>query len=160
NLSVVLGLNQGTFFEDPWPARKRLLLAASAVIPPALIVWYSFRRWRRIGRDYPSRGVVIPQYAPPDDLNVLGADVVLNERLGRNALSAALIDLAVRGYLKITETKKKKIIGSTDEYQLELLKDIDELPDSERQLLKGLFDKGKAGETVSLADKANKKSST
>src|SRR5690606_20731815 len=78
NLSVVLGFNQGTFFEDPWPARKRLLLAASAVIPPALIVWYSFRRWRRIGRDYPSRGVVIPQYAPPDDLNVLGADVVLN----------------------------------------------------------------------------------
>src|SRR5690606_36960602 len=83
-----------------------------------------------------------------------------NERLGRNSLSAALIDLAVRGYLKITETKKKKIIGSTDEYQLELLKDIDELPDSERQLLKGLFDKGKAGETVSLADKANKLSGT
>jgi len=156
NLSFVLAFNQGTFFKDPWPARQRLLQAASGVLPPVAILGYMINRWRRLGRDPAGRGVIIPQYAPPKDFNVLTADVLINERLQTKAVSAAIIELAVSGYLKIHESQKKKLIGSDSRYSLELVKDASDLPASQQDLVKGLFSSVSAvGERVDLSTKAN-----
>ena len=161
NLSVVLAFNKGTFYEDPWPARKRMLQAASAVIPPVVLLWYAFSRWRRYGRDAAGRGVIVPQYTPQDDINPLSAEVILNERMKTSAISAAIIELAVSGYIKIYETQKKKLIGSDSEYSLELTKDASDLPQSLKDVIEGLFSSSSAvGEKIELKDKANKLYST
>lgn len=157
NLSFVLGFSPHSFFEDPWPARKRLLQAASAVIPPVVLLWYTISRWRRYGRDPAGRGVIVPQYTPPEGINPLSADVILNESLRTQAISAAIVELAVSGYIKIIEQEKKKLIGSSSEYTLVLVKDASQLPASMQDVVGGLFSSVSAvGEQIKINDKANK----
>jgi uncharacterized membrane protein len=78
---------------------------------------------------------------------------LLDERADTLDVSATIVDLAVRGYLRITQIDNKKwIFGSTD-YKLERLKPRDdELLVYEGQLLDGLFDDG---DTVQMSDLKN-----
>ena len=77
---------------------------------------------------------------------------LLDERADTLDVSATIVDLAVRGYLKITEIEKKWLFGSTD-YTLERLKPRDdELLIYEGQLLDGLFEDGDA---VDMSDLKN-----
>ncbi len=113
--------------------------------------------WRRYGRDPRSRGTVIAQYEPPAGLRPGEVGVVFNERANQRDLSATIIDLAVRGYLEITEIEKKHALGlghSTD-YKLNLKKSINDsaLQPYEQQMLKGLF--GTAKQQV-LSDRKGK----
>jgi len=77
---------------------------------------------------------------------------LLDERADTLDVSATIVDLAVRGYLRITEVPKKWLFGSTD-YTLERLKPRDdELLVYEGQLLDGLFDDG---DTVDMSELKN-----
>lgn len=49
------------------------------------------------------RGVIVPQYEPPQNLKPAMAEVILKEGISDAAWPATAIDLAVRGYLKIKE---------------------------------------------------------
>lgn len=49
------------------------------------------------------RGTIIPQYAPPENLRPAMAEVLLKEKITDKGWSATVIDLAVRGYIKIKE---------------------------------------------------------
>jgi uncharacterized membrane protein YgcG len=68
----------------------------------AAIGFYYFAAWLRFGRD-PARGVIIPLFAPPKDFSA--ASVRFVDRMGydRKAFAAALVAMAVKGYLKIAE---------------------------------------------------------
>jgi Predicted membrane protein (DUF2207) len=66
-------------------------------------VWF----WRRVGRD-PARGVVVPRWDPPDGLSPALVNYVDNKGFsgaGWEALSASLIDLAVKGYVILDDLK-------------------------------------------------------
>jgi uncharacterized membrane protein len=78
---------------------------------------------------------------------------LLDEQADTLDVSATIVDLAVRGYLRITEIEKKQwLFGSTD-YKLERLKPSDdELLTYERNLLDGLFEDG---DTVDMSDLKN-----
>lgn len=52
------------------------------------------------------KGTIIPEYKPPEDLRPAMAEVIVKEGLTTKGLTATVIDLAVRGYLKIQEQKK------------------------------------------------------
>lgn len=157
NLSVVLGFESGTFTPDPWPHRKRQLEIASLVIPPVGIFWLALKHWRRFGRDSAGRGIVVPQYVPPEQLNPLSAEVVLSERLSPKAISATIIDLAIGGYIRVFEIKKDKLIGSDSQYQLQLIQDASDLPSSQQEIINSLFGGlAPSDAKVNLADKATK----
>ena len=62
-----------------------------------LIVWY------RVGKD-PEKGVIVTRYAPPGGLSPAAMRYVWNRGYDDPAFTAALINLAVKGYLTIKET--------------------------------------------------------
>jgi uncharacterized membrane protein YgcG len=65
---------------------------------------------RRRGRDAAGRGVTVPEYGPPDDVDVLeGAELV---QRGRAGVPAAILDTAIAGHLRIIDdpVDSKKLI--------------------------------------------------
>jgi uncharacterized membrane protein YgcG len=107
---------------------------------------------------------IVREYQPPEvkrgarRYRPAEIGTLLDERADTLDVSATIVDLAVRGYLRITQIDNKKwIFGSTD-YKLERLKPRDdELLVYEGQLLDGLFDDG---DTVQMSDLKNEFYST
>src|SRR6185503_19589341 len=57
--------------------------------------------WRSYGRDPGTRRSIKPEYAPPDDLAPAEAGVLVSERAHPSDVVATIVDLAVRGYMRI-----------------------------------------------------------
>lgn len=100
-----------------------------------LIVWMGVMRHRVMNR-VKGRGTIIPEYLPPKEASVLTAAEVLGN--SRSDVTAQLIDLAVRHYVKIYQTKDKTLFKPA-EYELEIVKDIHDLRAEEKRLLNDLF---------------------
>jgi uncharacterized membrane protein YgcG len=93
----------------------------------------------------------VPQYTPPKDVSVLGANTVLKEGYESKASSAAIIDLAVRHYLKIYEIEGTGLFKKTD-YEIELIKAPGDLRTDEQAVVAMLFSSVAAvGDRVSLS---------
>jgi uncharacterized membrane protein YgcG len=67
----------------------------------AALAWYLLA-WNRVGRD-PAEGVIIPRFEPPTGLSPAACRYVRDMSFGRNAFTAAIISLAVKGHLEIEE---------------------------------------------------------
>lgn len=119
----------------------------SFVVAFMLLGGTSIMTWWRRGRDAKGRGTIVPQYDAPDKLSPLAVETITNFTATNRAVTATLISLAVRGYIKIIETKKNKLIGrDTLSYTLELVNaDYAELDQYEKRLLQALFASGKVG---------------
>jgi len=63
-----------------------------------LAIW-----WRRYRRQHKGRGTIIPEYEPPQGMLPAMADVVMDGFASAKIWPATLVDLAIRGYVKITE---------------------------------------------------------
>lgn len=57
-------------------------------------IWY-FREKRR------EKFVIVPEYEPPHGISPAVADIILHEKITKRTWPATIIDLAVRGYVKI-----------------------------------------------------------
>lgn len=91
---------------------------------------------------------LVVEYTPPDDLRPVQMGVLLDERADTLDVTATVIDLAVRGYLHITEVPKEGWFGKAD-WELERRKDGKDLFPYERKIVDALFEKG---ERVRLSD--------
>lgn len=108
------------------------LLIASAWL--LITLAYYVPVWHRLGRD-PARGVIFPHYEPPRDISPASARHVSRMRYDSKAFTAAIINLAVKGYLEIDE--------DNDEYSLRSVEGGRKpLAPGERALLDALFAKG------------------
>jgi uncharacterized membrane protein len=76
-------------------------LGVVAVALVGLIIGFIY--WLFTEKFVSGRGVIVAQYEPPRGLKPALAEVILKENTTDRALSATLIDLAVRGYLQIIE---------------------------------------------------------
>jgi len=128
------------YFVDMWPFLLLILC----------IVWL-LSTWLARGRD-PIKMSIAPRYEPPSDLSPAEAGTVIDERVDIRDMTSTIVDLAVRGYLKIVEIEKKKIIFfKKADYILVRLKDSDdELKPFESKMLDGLFTRG----SIESADKS------
>ncbi len=68
----------------------------------AILVYYLIV-WVRVGKD-PERGIIVTRYAPPGEMSPATLRYVWNQGYDDAAFTAALINLAVKGYLTIKET--------------------------------------------------------
>jgi uncharacterized membrane protein YgcG len=68
------------------------------------IIGYYVFAWRKVGHD-PRKGTIIPLFAPPDGLSPAAVRYVARMNCDDKTFSAALIDLAVHGHLKLAEGK-------------------------------------------------------
>jgi uncharacterized membrane protein YgcG len=81
-----------------------------ANLVPAVLVLLAglgaiFWRWHTVGRDVGERETVVPEYEPPDKLRPAQLGVIIDESADKKDVTATIVDLAVRGYLTITEKK-------------------------------------------------------
>jgi uncharacterized membrane protein YgcG len=99
-----------------------------------------------------SRPIAV-EFEPPDRIRPGQMGLLLDERADTLDVTATIIDLAVRGYLKITEIPKHGWFGHKD-WQLDRLKPSDAaLLDYERIVLDGLFDGNSARKLSDLKNK-------
>ena len=90
------------------------------------------------------------EYAPPDGLRPGQIGTLLDERADALDVSATIVDLAVRGYLRIEEIPKDGWFGKKD-WRLVHLKFADaSLLGYERMLLEGLFQEPNAEDSTAL----------
>ena len=78
------------FLQDNWPLGLPLLALALGLFA-----------WRSYGRDPATNRSIKPEYAPPDDLAPAEAGVLVSERAHPSDVVATIVDLAVRGYMRI-----------------------------------------------------------
>ena len=77
---------------------------------PLLVFFGMGLHWWRNGRD-PSGPIAIPvRYEPPEDMTPAEMGVVLDERADTLDITATLLDLAVRGFLRIEETEAERFL--------------------------------------------------
>src|SRR5438477_877492 len=92
---------------------QRLWLALAAfvlVAGLALLYW----RWYTAGRDPGAGQTIVPEYEPPDKIRPAQLGVILDESADTKDVTATIVDLAVRGYLTITEEPQQGIFGKKD----------------------------------------------
>jgi hypothetical protein len=107
-LTIVVGFDKGVVtpptsaeqWAEFFAANDQAVAAACVFL--AVLAYFLFVWWFH-GRD-PKRGVVIPLFAPPNGFSPGAVRFVRNMGYDDKAFSASLVDMAVRGYLKIAQT--------------------------------------------------------
>jgi uncharacterized membrane protein YgcG len=105
---------------------------------------FMFGLWNQRGRDPKVRGSVTVMYEPPkfDNQPLTPAEVgtLIDEKLDPRDITSTIVGLAVKGYIKIEETKKGGMIFDRTDYYLKRVKGPDEhLTSFERELMEDLL---------------------
>ncbi|QFI65336.1 DUF2207 domain-containing protein [Sinorhizobium alkalisoli] len=119
--------------ENIWWLRDRLTLVIAAA-GLLLVTLYYGRAWVRVGRD-PARGVMVPRWDPPDGISPALVNYVDNRGFsgeGWTALSAAVLNLAVKGYVVLDDLKNAIVIAATGKGGVE------QLPTGEAAVMKAI----------------------
>jgi uncharacterized membrane protein YgcG len=182
-LTIVAGLRKGVFPEpapilvgrprtgsEYFEPRPEVIIAAAILFIGLLSGM--IRTWWRVGRDrryatlyrsatdtieetvplFGARPIAV-EFKPPDAIRPGQMGLLLDERADTLDITATIIDLAVRGHLRIIEIPKSWIFGSRD-WQLNRLKDShDGLLEYERIVMKGLFNSMHTNRISALKDK-------
>lgn len=148
NLTFSIGFSSQTFAAYQQTATEKfwaflaglwiVLLIATSLVAVGAIIWMTII-WRRV-MNKEGGGPIVPEYLPPKGVSVLVSAQVAKVPL--SALTAQLLDLAVRHYIKIFQTKDKKLFRSA-EYELEIVKDTADLSKEEQSLIEVLFGRKK-----------------
>jgi len=104
-----------------------------------------------VRRPLGSARVTAVEFRPPDDLRPAELGLVVDERVDPVDISATVVDLAVRGFLTITEVEKKRLLvfSSTDWKLTKVDRGQGSLLNYEQMLMNGLFSDG---DEVSVGD--------
>jgi hypothetical protein len=124
-----------------WLRANPDLLAGAAGL--AVVLLYYLGTWLVIGRD-PTRGTIIPLFEPPAELDAPGVRYVRGMGYDERCFTAGLVSLAVKRWLRISETDGDFSLVSLTERDAPLLP-------AERALNNALFAHG--GETLELKQK-------
>lgn len=149
-MTVAIGFDGGTVVQ-PIPPREswmvqvvpRVLLALAALWLLAAILLRTL-----VWRDARGRGTIVAQFSPPEDSDLLlDAEIVGRQPAG---LPALLIDLAVRGVVRVIDTDEGASSTSSRRFELELV-DAAGVSSREKPVLVALFNSSlKAGKRVNL----------
>lgn len=142
--TIVLGLPKGILKEPSLISKILFFLKVDYPIWIVIFVFlYLFQEWWRKGKDPRIERAIVPQYQPPEELSVGETAFLLKQKIEGRDVTATLVDLAVRGYIKIRNVEKEGIFLSQD-VEIEKLRDFDGLLEHEKFLLEEIFkDKNK-----------------
>jgi uncharacterized membrane protein YgcG len=111
-----------------------------------LIAFY-YVAWSRAGRN-PRAGTVVPIFSPPDDLTPAGMRYVTKMGADNRTFAAALVDMGVRGHIKLVEEDRGWLSGK--KMRLERLNGGKPLSDEEETALDCLC---RPGESIMMEQK-------
>ena len=147
-LTVSAGFTKG-IVTQPVPPKPRELtffdkngLPILSIIVLLLLLSYYFFTWRKYGID-PPKPVAIPQFSPPEGLSPASVGMLHKEKYNNDFITGSLVNLAVKGFIRIKETEERGgIFGQRKDrrYTLIKLKDGDNtLPKEESVVMRDLF---------------------
>ncbi|WP_411876155.1 DUF2207 domain-containing protein [Vulcanococcus limneticus] len=142
-LTLAMGFAKGLVAEPtPLQWALRWLQARLVLLLPLLVGLPLGLLWYRVGRD-PRLGPVPVTYEPPESLAPALLASLVAEGVSPEALGATLVDLAVKGHLRIeAQTQAVLLLFSSKLYRFTLLSDRErqrQLQPHERYLLSTLF---------------------
>lgn len=152
-LTIAIGFPKGIIKQPTWGEKIwNFFWENPLVLLPVVTFFGMFTLWYRAGRDPKGRGVIIPEYDAPENLSSLEIAGLLHGGISAKYISAGLIELAVRGYLRITKIEKKILIFSTEDYVFTRT-DQPAIDEIDQTFLEALFGAPDAfGKTVHLSD--------
>lgn len=134
-MTVVVGWPKGIVYE---PTRVEKIMATVkdnwiVGAPFIALIVMGYLWWTR-GRDPKGRGTIVPQYEPPKELTPSQVGTLVDERADNADLTADIIDLAVKGWLKIIQEDKKGFLRKPD-FRLKKLREPNSDLSSTQQLI-------------------------
>jgi len=116
-LTIVVGWPKGIVHEPDLSENLGFLLSDNRHLVVALIGFvfllaYYLYFWNRVGRD-PEKGVIFPHYEPPDGFSPASMRFISEMGYDKTCFAAAIINLAVKGFLKIKEDKGEYTLTKT-----------------------------------------------
>ena len=149
-LTLDVYVEKGVLHEPSGLARFFRFIRSNPII--TLPLWafaVMFSMWWVKGRD-PSPGMsVAPMYEPPEKMGPAEVGTLIDNSVDPRDITSVLVDMAVRGYVKIVETEHKGFLSSSKDYEFHLVKDSSQwsdLTDYERAMMSQVF----AGGSVTL----------
>ncbi len=137
-LTIVVSWPKG-YIDEPTTSEKidhllsdnhSLIVALTGLI---ILIAYYWLAWLKVGKD-PEQGIIIPHYEPPKGYSPASLRYVLKTGYDNTCFAAAIINLAVKGFLTIEE--------EDDDYSLELTgKENIKMAPGEAAIIKKLFEK-------------------
>ena len=114
NLTVALGFNKGTVHQPPPPPPPTFLqkfgaLILSGFISLGLLFYYGFT-WLKYGVD-PPKPTVFPQFEVPNKMTPASVGMLYKLRYHGDLITGSILNLAVKGYLKIEEDNQDYVFG-------------------------------------------------
>ena len=144
NLSIGLSIPKGIITKPGFASWLRwYILDLWPLLFFVLCAIWLVMTWVKRGRD-PVKMSIAPRYEPPEGLSPAEAGTVIDERVDIHDMTSTIVDLAVRGFIKIVQIEKKKIVlfKKTDYILVKLKKADSSLKSFEKKMLTGLFDRG------------------
>lgn len=146
-LTVVLGWPKGILTAPTLLTQLKWILKDNPLLLLPLIVFLiMYLLWFFRGRDLGAKRAIIPQYETPNDLLPAEIGALIDERVNLADISSTIIDLAVRGYIKIKESGNK-------DWELIKLKDFNGLKVWEGDFIEEVFNKN---QSVKISELENK----
>ncbi len=159
-LTVVVGWDPGVVSRPGILKKASFFLRSNWLFfLPILSFLLMWRIWVHWGKD-PKRLSISPQYEPPDGMSPAEVGTLVDNRPDTRDITACLVNLAVRGYLRIEETESKALFGllKDTDYRFVRLKEEGEwgeLRSHEKDILQGLFGVTGFSSEILLSDLKN-----
>jgi len=147
-LTIDVYIPKGILRQPSMLTRTKWFLQSNSILFLPLVAFVvMFVMWWFKGRD-PNPGMsVAPMYEPPAGMSPAEAGTLITDAVEPRDVTSTVVDLAVRGFLKIEETEDKHLLWSNKDYVFHLLKPKDEWTDLrpyERVMLENMFGDGQA----------------
>ncbi|MGS0749027.1 DUF2207 domain-containing protein [Halpernia sp. GG3] len=150
-LTIAIGFDKGLILPPPPPTfLEEYGILIAAVIFLMGLFYFFYQSWDKYGRD-PLSPTVYPQFNPPNDLSPASFGYINKERFDNSFVTAGVVDLAIKGYLKITEKEEGGVFGHFKKkiYTISKVKESDQtLPAEEQEIIDRLFNEESTSVTL------------
>jgi len=143
-LTIDIYVPQGIVKAPSWLTKLGWFLGSNPILfLPLITLAVMGGLWYSVGRD-PDPGVsVAPQYEPPKGMTPAEAGTLLDDSIHPRDITSTIVDLAVRGYIKIEEKVDTFLVFHHKDYLFHLLKANTgwgpELAAHERVMMENMF---------------------
>ena len=144
-LTAAVAWNAGVVHRPTWLEKTLAFLGANLLLLVPLIVFpLMYHRWSTRGRD-PKRRPIVVRYEPPAGFTPGEVGTLIDDRADIRDITATLVDMAVRGFVRIEEQNDEHLFGLIKHKDFVIVMRQPRaawtpLRLHERKLLEGIFD--------------------
>lgn len=142
-LTVDIFIPKGILWQPSSFTRFLWFLGSNPILfLPFVTLGVMFALWNYKGRDPDAGRSIAPLYEPPAGMTPAEAGALIDDTVHPRDITSTLVDLAVRGYLKIVETNEKGLLFTHKDYVFQLEKPLDQWQDMaphERVMMSNIF---------------------